>query len=723
MARWLVAILMVAGISLTAPPAHSVMTVSLTASRTSLMLGQTVTLTGSVARARVGSVVALQRKVGTSWRTVVRTTLTTSRSYSFRVTPPRDYQSYRVHKPRQLGQASATSAAVRLAVRWRPSIRVVQTLPGVWPQTATHEVEVSPAPPDAPLYQQHRYHPDAGWITYPNVTATVPGWAPARMSIPVWWVGYEARYFIPGSGLRLPAYSAAVGVPDDAGSTGGVVHLNETTEQRNRLSSGAFHATYGTRVRVAVDNGSNLSGVLASVYDSAGGLVARTQDGVAGFVVRRPGWHTVLLSGASQYDSSRVTISTPLRVATSLNAPIPWLETLPGQVSQYSFTGQAGQFVSGPGLSTNVYCDSADGAYAEMSHAGEGFYPVVFGLTRYATPPVWRLPENGTYVLTVTPCRTNTARSQGLFSSAVIDVGPSETPWVLDIPTGSHVAGRLFLDQGERMVVTGALTSRTSNEQRAEVTVVAPDGRAMPLTNNVLVAQESGIHHVLLTGMDFSLHPVDYAGGATLLLLPPVMHQLSRIGQQVRVDTLGHTREVGLAFPAEAGEVVVGDLAWYTQGNEQVLVDAAGNAVPPTYEAFRPVWRIPSTGTFRLMALGNVANLPAATAHPVRVTELAADGTTQTFTLHRGDTLLSDLDLTAGTRFRFSVGDASTDDFHYRYFGASLTSESGQSVATLGSNGETAQEFTVPTSGRYTLIIQGRGPDYTGDVQVALSPL
>jgi hypothetical protein len=122
MRRLLSLLLALTGLVLVAPPAHAVLSVTISASRTTLPHGSSVTFSGRAVDAKPGSVVRLQRKAPTGWRTVASKKVWAPRSYRFSTTPPKGYQYYRVLKPRQLGQAAAVSRTVKLTVRWRPSV-------------------------------------------------------------------------------------------------------------------------------------------------------------------------------------------------------------------------------------------------------------------------------------------------------------------------------------------------------------------------------------------------------------------------------------------------------------------------------------------------------------------------------------------------------------------------------------------------------------------------
>lgn len=122
MRRVLSLVFVLTGLVLVAPSANAAGSVTITASRTTLPHGTSMTFSGRAVDAEPGSGVKLQRKTPTGWRTVASKKVWATRSYRFRVTPPKGYQYYRVLKPRQLGQAATVSRTVKLTVRWRPSV-------------------------------------------------------------------------------------------------------------------------------------------------------------------------------------------------------------------------------------------------------------------------------------------------------------------------------------------------------------------------------------------------------------------------------------------------------------------------------------------------------------------------------------------------------------------------------------------------------------------------
>lgn len=114
----LVALLVaLASVTLLQAPAGATVRITFGASSTLLTQGGVVTFSGVAKRAKLGSYVVLQRWHAGAWHRVVRHELVTSRRFVFRVTPPLGGSSYRVRKPRALGQGAAASRKIALTVR------------------------------------------------------------------------------------------------------------------------------------------------------------------------------------------------------------------------------------------------------------------------------------------------------------------------------------------------------------------------------------------------------------------------------------------------------------------------------------------------------------------------------------------------------------------------------------------------------------------------------
>ena len=171
MRRLLVLLMLTGSLLLAHPPAYAAVSVSVTASRTTLMVGQLVAVQGKASGAAPGSVVRLQHRTGGAWHTVASRRISSERLYGFWVKPPKGYQDYRVRKPAQLGQPAATSATVRLTVRWRPTLTgqlddVVDPATGAVPSTATGHATgcgATYATPTAPGAPSPGWSSTQGW--------------------------------------------------------------------------------------------------------------------------------------------------------------------------------------------------------------------------------------------------------------------------------------------------------------------------------------------------------------------------------------------------------------------------------------------------------------------------------------------------------------------------------------------------------------------------------
>lgn len=125
MPRLLALIVMLTGLTFVGSPAQAAVSVTITASPASLVVGSTTRIAGKAVNAKPGSIVKLQRRTGGVWRDITSVKVWSARTYSFRIAPPTGFHYYRVIKPRQFGQPYAASPAVKLTVKWRPVISAV----------------------------------------------------------------------------------------------------------------------------------------------------------------------------------------------------------------------------------------------------------------------------------------------------------------------------------------------------------------------------------------------------------------------------------------------------------------------------------------------------------------------------------------------------------------------------------------------------------------------
>lgn len=93
--------------------------VALSASSSSVEVGQKVVLRGAVGLRSAGVIVKLQRKVGSQWRVVGSTRVSRAKKYSFTVRPAQGANVYRAKtvKTRALRSATSPSVTVRGVVR------------------------------------------------------------------------------------------------------------------------------------------------------------------------------------------------------------------------------------------------------------------------------------------------------------------------------------------------------------------------------------------------------------------------------------------------------------------------------------------------------------------------------------------------------------------------------------------------------------------------------
>jgi len=205
MRRLLALVMLTGSLWLANPPAYAALTVSVTASRTTLMVGEQVTLRGKASGAAPRSLVRLQYRTDGTWRTVASTRISSTRTYRFTVKPPRGYQDYRVRKPAQLGQPAATSAVLRLTVRWQPALtgKLVNAVdPGTGAVTSTvtgHATGLT-----AGTKVRREVLSGTSWTTQAELPIDASlNWSDTFASVHV----QHIRYVVPAAGPRLAATS------------------------------------------------------------------------------------------------------------------------------------------------------------------------------------------------------------------------------------------------------------------------------------------------------------------------------------------------------------------------------------------------------------------------------------------------------------------------------------------------------------------------------------
>lgn len=187
-------------------PAQAATTVSISASRTTLLLGQQSTFSGKATGAEPLSPVRLQRKISGTWRTVASSHLSATRTYRFTVKPAKGFHDFRVLRPAQSGQPAATSGVVRLAVQWRPVLTAL--LSDTVDETTGEVTSTVTGHATGLVAGDHVLRdvllPGGSWSTQ----ASVPIDASLNWSDSFACVNDEIiRYVVPASGLRLAATS------------------------------------------------------------------------------------------------------------------------------------------------------------------------------------------------------------------------------------------------------------------------------------------------------------------------------------------------------------------------------------------------------------------------------------------------------------------------------------------------------------------------------------
>ena len=383
-----------------APPASAAVTVTAAASATTISEGSTVRISGKAWRARLGSVVVLQRWRDGAWRRVARKTLVDSRRFSFRVTPPRGVQRYRVRKPAHLGQAAATSPTVSVTVPWRPTVTAATSVflrdDRMWVTRVT-----GTAPAYAGLELQH-WDPSTGAWEAAGGATSADSEGHYLVDVAGRPAGWRFRLVSAPSGLRLPGYSptlSAVQRPVPLGMND-EHHLGSlVADPATGLATLTLGAKAGDLVSVAIDQHARASTVSVALNGTPIATMEPYQQRVTTF--RAPVDGTYRLT-SYVYDG----VSGPVTIWTSTVKTAPYDERCctadqdrPGQILEFSLDAVADDmFVltvpSGEPLPapTRSWLDPAGGAVQ----------PLYTTSNAYGDAHVFRLSTRGTHTLRYT---------------------------------------------------------------------------------------------------------------------------------------------------------------------------------------------------------------------------------------------------------------------------------------------------------------------------------
>jgi hypothetical protein len=469
MGRTLSILLVLVGCTFIAPPAHAALSVTISVSQTTVSEGDFVVFSGKALGAKPRSVVELQRKTDAGWETVKTRTLGSTREYRFKATPPRGDQKYRVFKPGQLGQAAASSPRIQLTVQWTPSITVEAT------RDDQYYVDVSGTatglPEDTIVRRQFR---NGGDWRYEGPADSADGTNSQMARVAADGTFHDRfyvtmhrtyRYTIEEEGPRREGssnefeFTTLPNIDLELGRTTNVDFPAGATERTLRMHLGAgqtftYHGPYWAQVSMVDPSGAEMPGFGPDAPARCGEpswpcVVTGEAPWTGEYAI------TLRRTRASVLTTAVITLSEPIRIATSVDAPGREItSTLPGQVADLVFAAEGGSLLSeysaalGRGSSTATLLDPSGGVVG----AWRG---------RYNLGSAWRLPAvSGEYTLRLVPS--------------------SQTEYRLDRPDQAVLSGR-----ETTMTVDGAAAHVSLDRpgRIGEVSVTVPAGLDMRISD------------------------------------------------------------------------------------------------------------------------------------------------------------------------------------------------------------------------------------------------
>lgn len=688
--RLLTVVLLWVGLAVVAtPPATAAVSVTIDASKTTVMWGTPVTFAGRAVNAEPGSTVRLQReRADGTWATVQSEEVGRTERYSFSVVPPKRMHSYRVFKPRQLGQASATSASIVLTVRWQPSFTDVSaealTSPtGHQTLVLTGTVEDSYR---SPVYSIQSRMPGEAWQTDPSpvvnagrhFTLEVAGPYAAEYRVRLENTHYTTRAFSPAfvhtwlpvqmdlnSGLSL------AGVPSGPHAATVEVEIPE-----------------GQEVSLIGFTGTTSDEWLATVRDPSGEPVGSLGDReVLRFVAGESGTYVIDVEVFDSIASLTLWASTPkIYTAVIDGDAIPVAADFPGQVVDVQFEVAAGTAFAvdsgghGPAVTT-IDGQPVPGLVSDLPWKGRVQVAEQTGTLRQRY-----LTDMNTSSI---PVRVLTApQFQG-----VVD-GP-------DVVAAIDVPGRVAIVHFDVDVASGA---RIGWEVDGDV-----------LAEAIHVADNH--YMVVAYGRYFERTGSVAAQGRSPLELSGTID-----GAPVSVETNGSFHQaVDLTFQGEAGQVVhelrtTSAGHWGSHGR---LFGPDGSPVSGL-GSFEGVWRLPATGTYVLRNGGTeglIGTIGVATTDQVTI---PADGTPTTVVLDQpNDMVYAHVPVASGTRFTVTldeISDSLISRWDLGVFG--YDEHDYYCCARPG----TSMTYTVGDPGNLYLLV-GAHSDATGSLRLTITPV
>jgi len=386
---------------LQAPSASAAVTITVTASASTVSEGSAVRISGTASGAKLGSVVNLQRWYDGAWHRVGSKTLVDTRRFSFRITPPRGVQRYRVRKPAQLGQAAATSRTISITVTWRPKVTATTSV-----FLRSDRLWVTRVTGTAPAYTivnvQHWDPATGAWVTTgPGSVSDYAG--RYRVDVDRRPTGWRFRMVSSASGPRLSGYSATL----SAVQRPVPLAMNQETQigalvadPATGYASLALPAAAGDLVSVAINAEARASTVNVELNGTPIGTLQPYQQRVSTF--RAPTTGTYRLT-SQVYDG----VSGPVTIWTSTSKTTAYADGCcntdqdrPGQILDVSVPAASDDMYT---LTVSEYEQWPFPFRSILDPDGLSVEPLYSVRTTYGNARVLRLSKAGTHTLRYIP--------------------------------------------------------------------------------------------------------------------------------------------------------------------------------------------------------------------------------------------------------------------------------------------------------------------------------
>ncbi|OIJ24394.1 hypothetical protein [Nocardioides luteus] len=430
--------------ALQAPPASAAVTISASASASTVSEGSAVRISGTASGAKLGSVVNLQRWYDGAWHRVASTKLVDTRRFSFRITPPRGVQRYRVRKPAQLGQAAATSPTVSITVTWRPKVTATTSAflrsDRLW---ITRVTGVAPA--YATVNVQHWDQATSRWITTgPGAVADSAG--RYRVDVERRPNGWRFRMVSSPSGPRLSGYSTTLSaiqrpVPlamNQETQIGALVADPATGD-----ASLALPATAGDLVSVAITAESIVSTVNVELNGTPIATLEPYQQRVSTFRAPSTGTYRLTSHIYNTGVSGAVTIWTSTAKTKAFDEfCCDADQDRPGQIVDFTVPVSADDMFT---LTVPEYEQWPFPYRSFLDPDGISLEPLYSMRTAYGNARVFRLPKSGTHTLRYVPHELDPMTVRDYLNPIATTDATLDGDPVLGGPRTSSGAGRFRL--------------------------------------------------------------------------------------------------------------------------------------------------------------------------------------------------------------------------------------------------------------------------------------